>query len=238
MSGVNRQKSKKSTLKESAYESLKAMILTGELQPGSRLTEIDLANRLKVSRTPLREALNRLERDEFVTNRPRQGYFVAEFDLKKLEDTLEIREILDGHAAKQAAARIESADKERLWSIIRQCDEMARMHDPSLEHMIEEMRLGLDVHRIIAEVSGNDLLSDMISKILDKVQHFIWIELLWLDEWHSARDEHKAIVEAVCSGNGAHAMELARNHVRGSKQNILRFMRAKTAYQSSLARAS
>ena len=86
---------KKGTLKESVHDSLRRMIQLGELMPGSRLTEIDLALKLKVSRTPLREALNRLERDGLVTNKPRHGYFVTVFDLKTLEDAFEVRELLD-----------------------------------------------------------------------------------------------------------------------------------------------
>ena len=66
---------KKSTLRESVYRSLKAMIVTGQLSPGARLTENELATKLKVSRTPVREALNRLERDGLIAGR-RQGYAV------------------------------------------------------------------------------------------------------------------------------------------------------------------
>src|SRR5262245_58457546 len=117
---------KKGTLKESVYESLKRMVQTGELRPGSRLTELDLAARLKVSRTPLREALNRLERDGLVTNKPRHGYFVTVFDLKALEDAFDVRELLDAHAAAQAAGKIGREDKDQLRSLVRQCDELSK----------------------------------------------------------------------------------------------------------------
>jgi len=190
---------RKRTLKESVYASLKRMIVSGELQAGSRLTEIDLAMRLKVSRTPLREALNRLERDGLVSGRPRHGYFVTVFDLQTVEDAFSVREVLDGYAAERAAERIGPEDRERLRAVLRRCEEMAARDDRSMGEMIEEMRLGLEIHRIIAEVSGNRLLRDTVCGILDKFQHFVWIELLWLDEWAVARDEHAAIVEAICA---------------------------------------
>jgi DNA-binding GntR family transcriptional regulator len=230
--------SKKGTLKESVYESLKRMVQTGELRPGSRLTELDLAARLKVSRTPLREALNRLERDGLVTNKPRHGYFVTVFDLKALEDAFDVREILDGHAAQRATERIGPEDKKRLQAIVRQCDVMATVKNRPMEDLVEEMRLGFEIHRIIARVSGNEFLSELLSKIFDKFQHFVWIELLWLDEWDVARREHADIVEAICSGNGEQAADLARRHVRGSRNNIVRFLQARTAYQEAVARAS
>jgi DNA-binding GntR family transcriptional regulator len=229
---------KKGTLKETVYESLRRMIQVGELMPGSRLTEIDLALKLKVSRTPLREALNRLERDGLVTNKPRHGYFVTVFDLKTLEDAFEVREVLDAHAAALATEKIGEDDKARLRAIVRQCDDMAKRANRPMEDLVEEMRLGFEIHRIIARASGNAYLSDSLSKIFDKFQHFVWIELLWLNEWEVARNEHAAIVEAVCNGDGAAAAELARMHVRVSKINIVRFLQAKSAYQAAVARAS
>jgi DNA-binding GntR family transcriptional regulator len=229
---------RKGTLKESVYDSLRRMIQLGELMPGSRLTEIDLAQKLKVSRTPLREALNRLERDGLVTNKPWHGYFVTVFELKTLEDAFEVRELLDAHAAALAAEKVSADDKARLRAIVRQCGEMAKRNNRPMEDLVEEMRLGFEIHRIIARASGNDYLNDSLTKIFDKFQHFVWIELLWLNEWEVARQEHAAIVEAVCIGDGPRAAELARLHVRGSKTNIVRFLRAKTAYQAAVARAS
>jgi DNA-binding GntR family transcriptional regulator len=230
--------SKKSTLRDSVYESLKTMIQTGALQPGSRLTELDLAARLKVSRTPLREALNRLERDGLVTNKPRHGYFVTMVDVRALEHAFGVREVLDGHAAQLAAERIGSEDKKRLRALVRQCDVMARQKSRPMEDLIEEMRLGFEIHRIIAHASGNEYLAELLLKIYDKFQHFVWIELLWLDEWDVTRNEHAAIVAAVCSGAGEQAAELARRHVRESLTNIVRFLEARSAYQAALARAS
>jgi len=228
----------KGTLRESVYESLKTMIQTGALPPGSRLTELDLAARLKVSRTPLREALNRLERDGLVTNKPRHGYFVTMFDLRALEDAFDVREVLDGYAAQQAAQRIGPEDKNRLRAIVQQCEAMAAAKDRPMEDLVEEMRLGFEIHRLIARISGNEFLCDLLSKIFDKFQHFVWIELLWLDEWDVARSEHAAIVEAVCAGDAEQAADLARRHVRVSRDNIVRFLQTRTACQTVFAHAS
>jgi len=228
----------RTTLTQTAYSSLRAMILTGELQSGARLTEIELALRLKISRTPLREALNRLVRDGLVTHESHRGYSVAEFDLKYLEDAFEIRAILDGYAAQQAAARISKGDKQRLRSLLARTAAMTAVENRSIEDLIDEMELGLEIHRIIARASGNAMLVDTLGQILDKCQYFVWLELLWLDEWAVARAEHAAIVEAVCAGDGARAAALASDHVRASKQNIMRFLNAKSAYRRFLARQS
>lgn len=226
------------TLKESVYASLRAMILTGELHPGGRLTEGELAERLKVSRTPVREALNRLERDGLVTTKPHHGYAVSAFDQRAFEDAFDVRAVLDGHAAERATATMSSADKDRLRAMVRQCEAMAVASDRSMQDLIEEMHVGLEIHRVIARASGNALLAETLSRILDRCQYFVWLELLWLDEWAVARREHAAIVEAICAGEGALAAELARNHVRGSRNNILRFLKARSAYRDALRRGS
>jgi DNA-binding GntR family transcriptional regulator len=226
MSRAMSQRAQKTTLKESAYESLKKMIQSGLLQPGSRLTEIDLAARLKVSRTPLREALNRLEHDGLVTSKPRHGYFVTMFDLRALEEAFDVREVLEGYAAQRASELIGAEDKKRLRAIVRQCEDMAKTKNRPMEDLVEEMRLGFDIHRLIARVSGNDFLCELLLKIFEKFQDFVWIELLWLDEWAEARREHAAIVEAICAGDAQRAAELARQHVRGSRTSIVRFLQA------------
>ena len=233
---ANRPKAE--TLKESVYASLRAMILTGELQPGARMTEGELADRLKVSRTPLREALNRLERDGLVANKPRQGYAVSAFDLKDFEDAFNVRVVLDGYAAEQATRSITDADKERLRAMVRQCETMAEAPNRSLDDLIEEMQVGLEIHRVIARATDNRVLTQTLSGILDRCQYFVWLELLWLDEWAVARREHGAIVEAICAGNGPLAAELARAHVQVSRNNILRFLKVRSAYREALLKGA
>jgi DNA-binding GntR family transcriptional regulator len=231
-------KGKKNTLRDSVYGSLKAMIVTGQLAPGARITENDLAAKLKVSRTPLREALNRLERDGLVSGRPRQGYAVKEFDINMFREAFEVRELLDGYATELATAKITPADKQRLRGMVLECERLANLPDRSREDMFQELQIGMDIHRAIAEISGNEMLCGLLNGILDKCQHYVWMELLWLDEWRIARDEHFQIVEAVCAGDAARAAELARKHIRGSRHNILRLLQAKFDYQSFVARAS
>jgi DNA-binding GntR family transcriptional regulator len=228
---------KKNTLRESVYGSLKAMIVTGQLSPGARLTENELAAKLKVSRTPVREALNRLEHDGLVAGR-RQGYAVKEFDIHMFREAFEVRELLDGYATELATAKITAADKQRLRDMVQECERLANLPNRSRDDMFQELQIGMDIHRAIAEISGNEMLRDLLNGILDKCQHYVWMELLWLDEWRIARDEHAAIVEAISAGDARRAGELARQHIRGSRANILRLLEAKSQFQSFLARAS
>lgn len=224
-------KQTKNTLRDSVYTSLKAMIVTGEIPPAARVTENDIALRLNVSRTPVREAFNRLERDGLVTGRPRQGYVVTEFDINMFREAFDIRELLDGHASEQAAVSATEDDKARLRAILAECERLAAIPDRTAKDKFQELDVGINLHRVIAEISGNTMLHNMLCGILDKCQHYIWTELLWLDEWKMARDEHAAIVEAICAGDAVRAGVLARAHVRGSRESVLRLLQAKSDYR-------
>lgn len=222
---------KNDTLRESVYRSVKAMIITGQLPAGARVTEIDIATRLEVSRTPVREAFNRLERDGLVQGRPRQGYLVRDFDIAMFSDAFEVRETLDGLAAELATDKAGSGDHARLNRILEECERLASVPERATAEMLQELQLGIDLHRVIAEISGNAMLVDLIGGILDKCQHYIWTELLWLDDWDATRQEHSEIVSAICSGERVLAGELARKHVRGSRDATLRLLRARSDYQ-------
>ncbi|WP_292551391.1 GntR family transcriptional regulator [Mesorhizobium sp.] len=230
-------KERKNTLRDSVFEKLKALIITGQIPPGSRVTETDMAERLKVSRTPVREAFNRLERDGLMIGRPRQGYVVAEFNLTMFREAFDIRELLDGRATELAAATA-AADKTRLRAILAECERLAAIPDRGTREQFEELQVGIDLHRVIAEIGGNEMLHGMLCVILDKCQQYVWTELLWLDEWKVTREEHTGIVEAICAGDVALAGDRARAHVRGSRENILRLLQAKSDYQGFFAKAS
>jgi DNA-binding GntR family transcriptional regulator len=231
-------KVEKGLLRKSAYDSLKSMIITGKLSPGSRITENELATTLKVSRTPIREALNRLERDGLVTSRPRQGFAVNEFDITMLRESFEVREVLDGHATELATARLTTTDKEDLKAMLAECERLANLPKRTQEDKFQELQIGTDIHRMIAKLSGNEMLCNMLNSILDKCQHYIWLELIWLDDWKDAREEHAAIVNAMCAGDARLAGNHARKHIRESRDEILKLLQAKSDLQSFMAKAS
>jgi DNA-binding GntR family transcriptional regulator len=234
----NMAKASSNTLRESVYGSLKAMIVTGQLPAGARVTENDIATRLNVSRTPVREAFNRLERDGLVQGRPRQGYVVRDFDITMFSEAFQVRETLDGLAAELATDRATEADKARLLRILDECERLAATPDRGTKEKFQELQIGIDLHRVIAEIGGNGMLSELLGGILDKCQHYIWTELLWMDAWDVTRREHAAIVEAICAGDKTLAGELAREHVRGSRDATLRLLRAKSDYQVFLSETS
>lgn len=229
---------KRGLLRRSAYNSLKAMIVTGQLPPGARVLVEDLAAKLKISRTPVREALNQLERDGLVTERARQGYAVKEFDITMFREAFEVRELLDGYATELATSRLSPSDKEHLKGMVAECERLANLPNQAQQDKFLELQIGMEIHRTIATHSGNETLRNLLNGILDKCQHYVWMELIRLDEWKIARQEHEAIVNAMCEGDAKRAGELARRHIRESRNNILELLQAKSDLQNFMAKAS
>jgi DNA-binding GntR family transcriptional regulator len=209
-----------SPLRQSAYERIKAMIVTGHLAPGRRLTELDLADQLQVSRTPVREALNRLQRDGLVVERPRTGFAVVTFDETLLHEVYDLRAELDEYATRLAIGRITDDQVKELVALLDKCDELARA-DPSPRARLEEMELGMDLHRAIARFSGNRLLAETLDGLLVKCQVYVWMELTQLDEFRAAREDHRRIVTAIAARDLTAALELSRSHITLSRDASL-----------------
>ena len=221
-----------SPLRQSAYEAIRAMIVTGQLAPGRRVTELDLAEQLQVSRTPVREALNRLQRDGLVVERPRTGFAVVQFDEKMLREVFDLRAELDSYATGLAVERITDDQVTSLTEILDKCDELART-DPSPRGRLEEMELGMDLHRQIARISGNSLLAEVLDGLLVKCQVYVWMELTQLDEFSAAREDHRSIVEAIAARDADRASENSRRHIRQSRDGILGLLQMKRDMRDS-----
>lgn len=221
-----------SPLRHSTYEAIKAMIVTGQLSPGRRVTELDLADQLQVSRTPVREALNRLQRDGLVVERARTGFAVVQFDEKMLRDVFDLRAELDSYATRLAVQKITDADVAALFALLDRCDDLART-DPSPRGRMEEMELGMELHRSIARLGGNTLLADVLDGLLVKCQVYVWMELTQLDEFSAAREDHRAIVTAIADRDADRACDCSRRHINQSRDGILGLLQIKRDMRES-----
>lgn len=199
------------------------MIVTGQLAPGRRLIELELVEQLQVTRTPVREALNRLERDGLVIERPRTGFAVVHFNETMLRNVFDIRAVLDEHATRLAITRITDDEVEVLRGLVAECKRLAS-NDPSPRGRLKELQTGLEIHRSIAQFSGNPMLADMLNGLLEKCQIYVWMELTQFNDWQQARDEHHAIVEAIAARDVEMACREARQHINQSRDGILKMM--------------
>lgn len=209
-------------LRRHAYEALKAMILSGALHPGERLSESRLSEGLGVSRTPLREALMILEAEGLVIGRQNSGYAVVHFDPQAICDLLVAREGLDGYAAEVACRFATNDDLARLQAVMAEIDEADRHKDGTPPDTARQLELGLKVHEVIASATRNPVLQEMTRRLYEQLRAALWLEVLWLDSWADAVEQHRAIVDAVVARDMPRAVRAAREHVRDSLRNMAR----------------
>lgn len=202
------------------YERLKALILTGQLRPTERLSETRLADRLGVSRTPLREALVKLEEEGLVIGQRNVGYTVTDLNVEAVRDLLIVREVLDVCAAELACKTATEEDFARIRKVIAQMREIRRSKRPKPADIARELDLGIKIHVVIAEATRNQALIKMSEQIYQQLQLALWLEVLWVERPDDGLAEHKAIARAILARDSAAAARAARNHVRSSIANM------------------
>lgn len=217
------------TRSQIAYDALRTMILSGEVRPGERLGERELARRIQVSRTPLREALGRLERDGLAVSKPGLGYFALEFDPRVVQELYEFREILEVNACRLAAERIGAHGIAELRGIMKQLGGFERKRKLSVDELREEVHLGLRIHEVIARESGNDFICETLYQLYDRLRLLTWIDVLWFDTWSLTRREHRDLVAAIIARKPDQAVKVARRHVERSRDDALHVIRAQHA---------
>lgn len=220
---------------DAVYTRLKDMILSNHLKPGQKLLDRDLAEELGVSRTPVREALRLLEQEGLVGNRSGKGYFVADMDSKHIGELYDLREILEAQAIRLAAERATSSQLEELAGVLATLETFR--DNPAKRG--EEIKIGLRIHEIIARASGNAFLHETLIRLLDRMQFFIWMEMLNEDPETAdlTRREHTALLALIREKRVDEAEALVRTHIRAAKEHILKVVKAREAFyqQTSLA---
>ena len=204
-------------LREIVYEELREMILTGNIKPGTRLMEVEMAEEMGVSRTPIREAIRKLEKEGLVIIEPRRGAYVSEMSVKDMIDILEVRSNLEGLAACLAAERITKKELEELSSVAD--DFAASVEKDDMSGMIKS---DINFHRIIVEASRNKPLIDMVEELQELVLRFRYI---YYQDFRRAKEmlpEHKGILAAIKEGQPESAKEGAFSHIDRLKEMIMR----------------
>lgn len=212
-------------LRRHAYEALKGMILSSAFHPGERLSEARLSQLIDVSRTPLREALMLLEAEGLVIGRQNSGYSVVHFEPQAIRDLLVVREGLDAYVAEIACRTATDEDMERLKAVMAEIEEIDRRKDSAPPDTARQLELGLKVHEVIVLTTRNSVLQEMTRRLYEQLRAALWLEVLWLDSWADAVEQHRAIVEAVVARDVPRAIEAAREHVRDSLRNMARIQR-------------
>ncbi len=206
-------------LREIVFETLREAIINATLKPGERLMEIQLAEEMGVSRTPVREAIRKLELEGFVVMVPRKGAYVADISTKDIADVFEIRAALEGLAAGLAAERITEEELEKLERILVKIGECVKNND--LEKLIE---VDTEFHDTLFKASRNERLVQIVSNLREQIQRFRTASLSTPGRMKYALEEHKKIVEAVSERNVELAQALAREHIENAENSMFELL--------------
>lgn len=206
-------------LRDVVFNTLRQAILTGELKPGERLMEIHLADRLGVSRTPIREAIRKLELEGLVTMIPRKGAQVAKITEKNLKDVLEVRRALDMLAVRLACRRMSDEEKKELKKA---CDEFAKVIKNSNTKDITEADVRF--HDIILKSSGNDRLIQLVNNLAEQMYRYR-LEYIKDSSYHDRLvQEHEAIYDAVIHCEEDKAAAAVVMHIDNQELTIIKHL--------------
>jgi DNA-binding GntR family transcriptional regulator len=207
-------------LREIVFETLRNAIISGKFEPGERFMEIQLAEELGVSRTPVREAIRKLEREGLLVMVPRKGAYVAGLSLKDVADVFEIRGSLEGLAGSLAAERATDEEIEQLERILVHLKEAALANDA--DTVIEK---DTELHDILFNAARNDKLVQILNNLREQIHIYRLASLKNPERFKEMLIEHKKIVEAIADRDSDRAQKLVQEHIENVENNIMQAIR-------------
>ena len=206
-------------LREVVFEYLREAILEGKYEPGKRLMEIQLAEELGVSRTPIREAIRKLELEGLVIMVPRRGAYVTEVLVDDMVEVLEIRGALEGLAASLAAERMTDIEIDKLKKT---SYEFKKYHlEKNIKGMIEK---DIEIHERIFSSAGNKRLYQMSQNLREQVYRF---RVRYISEYNRSEElveDHQKIVDAISERNKHKAYISGLKHIENLSRHMVKEM--------------
>lgn len=207
-------------LRDVVFHTLREAILKGDLKPGERLMELQLASKLGVSRTPIREAIRMLEQEGLAVTIPRKGAEVARMTEKDMEDVLQIREALDELAVQVACDKITEQQLGNLTLVKKNIEES--MQTGNLQKIVE---YDVEFHEIIYKASDNPKLVALLSNLREQIYRYRIEYLKEKENYPMLIQEHEEIVTALRQRDKEHVRAVMRTHIRHQAQAVKNIIR-------------
>ena len=204
-------------LRDVVFNTLRQAILTGELKPGERLMEIHLANKLGVSRTPIREAIRKLELEGLVKMIPRRGAEVAQITEKSLQDVLEVRRNLDALCAELACERISNEEIAALEVACKEFEEATQTKDARIIAAAD-----VALHDIIIKATNNNRLVQLVNNLAEQMYRYRFEYIKDYSMHGRLVEEHRIIFEAIRKKDKVTAAAAAVTHIDNQMESIAR----------------
>jgi GntR family transcriptional regulator, rspAB operon transcriptional repressor len=210
------------SISDQIYERLKQQILHGEIEPGERLMQNQVAENLKASRTPVREAFRRLEQDGLVERVPQGGVRVTRLDIEAIQEVFGIRNVLEAYAVELACGRITAEEIGLLKRLVNQAGELLSSGELGREPKIKRIfELNTQFHDIIYRASGNSYLIGMINSLRFIVGRLRFLGLRADSTWCRAWDEHAQLIGLLEKKDKESAARLLKTHLVNAVSDVL-----------------
>lgn len=202
-------------LRDVVFTTLRRAIITGEFAPGERLMEVSLARRLGVSRTPVREAIRKLELEGLVTMIPRKGAQVARITEKSLRDVIEVRSVLEEFAAALACERIDELNMREMKEIHRQFVDAVESDD-----MMKMVDNDEKFHDAIFRAAKNDRLLTIIANLREQFYRYRMEYIRDIKNHSILIKEHEQLMHAIFHHNKDAARDIMKTHLRNQQERV------------------
>ena len=204
------------SLKDRAYQNIKFQIIRGNLRPGTRLLEEELAKAMSISRAPIREAFNKLEKEGFVTTIPRKGAAVSNVTTEIIEDIFEIRETLETLAVKKSLGKIFIDELEKVGDNFKEFINKSE----NAENRIQYLVLDKKFHDLLSQNCGNKKLIELLANLQEQIH---WLRNISLKRttFSGTVREHLAIIEALKGNDKKLITKTLLQHLERAKESSL-----------------
>lgn len=206
---------KEGLIRHRIYDQLRAEIMSCDLQPGSEVREGELASKFGVSKSPIRDALQRLESEGLIEIAPRKGHRVAPISVSDAKDMLDMREMLEAGALRAAVVRASDADLKSLDAL----------RDADTNDMNNFSEYNRKFHLRLCELSGNRLLADTMARLMESYDRLCIVSLSTrrngVDSMTDALADHHTIIDALQARSATLATRASARHIRKSRSTVM-----------------
>jgi DNA-binding GntR family transcriptional regulator len=205
----------KKSFRHKAYEKIKEMILFLELRPGHKIVESEISNRIKIGRTPVREALMMLEKDKLVVSGINKGFIVRNLSSGEINDYFDIRILMEEYAIPLIVERITASEIRNLEKNLEKTEKA--IVNSRLRYII---RCETQFHEILYRATKSEVFIDTISSLVDKFQ---WLRAISVGADQGAREslnDHKRIFDAIIDKDGKKLKKIFGEHIHHGKKKV------------------
>ena len=207
---------KKSTLINEIADLLRQSIISGDIPPNTRLTELDVSKQLSVSRGSLREALRILESEGLVVDIPRRGFYVVSLSTKDIEEVYSLRLMLELEAIKRVLKNITPEDLESLQQILSDMTDAARQGD-----RFKVVRLDVEFHRCLWKIADHKLLLQTLEGFILKISMYLSVQTHLYHDLNAGIADHQLLLSAIRNKDEARALSILTRHFQDAFQDVV-----------------